>query len=120
MNFASSAKCEVVNGQVLREVVVLEADILWRTEFDQPQENYRDFFETWLRMCKNISQAGKSVALLCAGGTPENVEPCVERRYFSTVHYLALVCEDQELVERLQGRPAWRDSSDPAYIAEHL
>ena len=48
------------------------------------------------------------------------MEPCVERRYFSTVHYLAPVCEDEELADRLQKRPALRKSSDPEYIAEHV
>jgi hypothetical protein len=104
----------------LREVVMLEADILWRPEFDKPEDKYLGFFETWLRMCKNISQSRRPVALFCAGGIPENVEPCVERRYFSKVHYLALTCEDEELAERLRKRPAWRDCSDPAYIKEHM
>jgi hypothetical protein len=36
----------------------------------------------------NISHSGRPVVLLCAGGIPENVEPCVKRRYFSQVHYL--------------------------------
>ena len=77
----------------VREAIVLDADILWRPEFNKPEDHYREFFETWLRMCKNISQSGKPVVLLCAGGIPENVEQCVERRYFSDVHYLALTCE---------------------------
>jgi hypothetical protein len=34
---------------------MLEADILWRPEFDQPEERCRGFFETWLRLGKNIS-----------------------------------------------------------------
>jgi hypothetical protein len=104
----------------MREVVVLEADILWRAEFNQPGEKHRGFFETWLRICRNISQAGKPVLSISAGAIPANVEPCVERRYFSTVHYLALVCEDEELTDRLQKRPAWRRSSDPEYIEEHV
>jgi hypothetical protein len=53
-------------------------------------------------------------------GVPENVEPCVERRYFSAVHYLALVCDDQALAERLRQRPQWRGSGEPTYIEEHV
>jgi len=110
-----SAVCHRLLGRP-REVVVLEADILWRPEFDRPEDRYREFFETWLRMCKSISQSGRPVVLFCAGGIPENVEPCVERRHFRDVHYLALTCDNQELPERLGKRPAWRQCGDPAYI----
>jgi DNA-directed RNA polymerase subunit RPC12/RpoP len=101
----------------LSDVVLLEADILWRPEFDQPENNYRSFFETWLRISKNVSQSGRPVALFGAGGAvPENVELCVERRYFSAVHYLALTCDDEVVVERLKSRPAWRKCGDPEFI----
>jgi hypothetical protein len=50
---------------------------------------------------------------------PENIEPCVERRYFSEVHYLALVCNDEELVRRLQARPAWR-GSQPSFAEQQI
>src|SRR5512142_300363 len=43
----------------MREVVMLDSDILWRPEFNRPEIRYRDYFETWLRMCKNISQSGR-------------------------------------------------------------
>jgi hypothetical protein len=111
--------CQHLVGK-LREVVVLDADILWRADFDRPEEKHQGFFETWLRICKNISQAGKPVLSISAGAIPANVEPCVERRYFSTVYYLALVCEDEELTDRLEQRPAWRRSSDADYIEEHI
>ncbi len=104
----------------LREVVVLEGDILWREEFNKPEDKYRGFFETWLRMCKNISQAGNPVVLICSGGIPENVEGCVERRYFTQVHYLGLTCEDTELEERLRRRPAWRKCDNVSYIQKHV
>jgi chloramphenicol 3-O-phosphotransferase len=103
------------------EVVMLEGDLLWRPEFDRPDEKYRGFYETWLRLSKNISQAGRPVALLNAGiAVPENVEDCVERRYFARVHYLALVCSDAVLSERLQARPRWRQSGGPTAVALNL
>lgn len=115
-----SAVCHYLVGK-LTEVVLLEADILWRPEFNKPEDKYCDFFETWLRVCKNISQSGRPVVLFSAGaGVPENMEPCVERRYFSDLHYLALTCEDEVLAERLRSRPKWRKCSDPAYIDEHV
>jgi len=80
-----SAVCDVLLGRI-RKVVLLEGDLLWRAEFDTPQDRYRDFHETWLRLCKSISQSGRPVVMFNAGmGVPENVEGCVERRYFSEV-----------------------------------
>ncbi len=115
-----STMCRVLLGK-LNQVVLLDSDILWRAEFNEPENKYRNYFETWLRVCKNISQSGRPVVLFGAGmGVPENMEPCVERRYFASLHYLALVCDDDGLVERLRGRPKWRGSSNPAYIEEHI
>ena len=115
-----SSVCRVMLGK-LDHVVLLDSEILWRPEFNKPENNYRDFFEIWLRVAKNISQSGRPVVLFGAGlGVPENIEPCVERRYFSEVHYLALVCDDEVLAQRLRARPAWRGGGDQAYIDEHI
>jgi hypothetical protein len=97
--------------------VVLESDILWNAYYAD-KERYAEYFNTWLRMCKNISQSGQAVALFGAGlGVPGNIEGCVERRYFSRVHYLALVCDDDVLVERLRARPAWRGSAEDEWLS---
>lgn len=103
------------------DVVLLDSDILWQPEFNQPENNYRRFFETWLRMCKNIGQSGRPVMLFGAGlGVPDNIEPCLERRYFSTVHYLAFVCSETELTRRLQARPSWRDSGTAEFVTQQI
>lgn len=102
-----------------KEFVVMESDILWREEFNQPATDYCSYREMWLRVCKNISQAGKPV-ILCGAGVPDQFEQCIERRYFSNIHYLALVCEDETLASRLGKRPAWRGCSSDEYIAEHI
>jgi energy-coupling factor transporter ATP-binding protein EcfA2 len=114
-----STICQSLAG-TMEEAVILDADILWRDHFNHPENDYREFMELWLRMCKNISQAGKPVVLFGAGtGVPMNIEPCVERRYFSQVHYLALVCDNEILERRLEARPAWRKNHDPrALISE--
>lgn len=104
----------------IESAVLLEGDLLWRPAFNRPEDNYRDFYETWLRLAKNINQSGRPVALFNAGGIPPNVEPCVERRYFSKSHYLALVCDDEVLEARLRARPSWRDSADPAFLDANL
>jgi hypothetical protein len=112
--------CQVLLGK-LSSVVLLDSDILWRPEFNRPETNYRDYFELWLRMCKNIAQSGRPVVLFGAGvGVPENMERCVERRYFSCLHYLALTCDDDVLAERLRKRPLWRKSSDSAFLEQQV
>jgi adenylate kinase family enzyme len=103
----------------MKNVVVMESDILWRAEFDQPETNYREYRETWLRMCKNISQAGKPV-VLCGVGEPTQFEQCIERRYFSELHYLALICDAQVLVSRLRNLPPSRGSANDKCIKEQV
>ena len=110
-----STVCDRITGTI-EEVVILDADILWRPAFNKPENNYRDFFETWLRLGKNIGQSGRPLLLFCAGAIPQNMEPRIDRRYFSEIHYLALVCEDETLIERLKRR----QSPDEAFIAEQV
>ncbi len=115
-----SSVCQYLLGQH-NHIVLLDSDILWRPEFNKPENNYSDFFETWLRMCKNINQAGRPVILFGAGiGVPDNIESCVERRYFSGVHYLSLVCDDDLLAGRLRERPAWRESGGQASLEDQI
>ena len=112
--------CRYLLGQVA-SAVLLDSDIIWRPEFNAPDTNYQDFFETWLRVCKNISQSGRPVVLFGAGvGVPENIENRIERRYFSTVHYLALVCSDDTFSGRLYQRPTWRGTREPTFIEEQI
>lgn len=112
-----STVCQALLG-TLSAVVVLDADLLWAEHFNQPEQSYRPFFETWLRVAKSIAQAGRPVLLFGAGiGVPSNIEPCVERRYFDQIHYGALVCDDAALRERLQARPAWRQAGSAEFAA---
>ncbi len=74
-----------------------------------------------LRVSKNVSQAGRPFVLIGAGiGEPENAESCVERRYFSRLHYLALTCDPETLWERLRARPAWRKSHHNEFAAKQV
>lgn len=114
-----STLCNQLIGSI-NEVVVLDGDILWRDEFNQPENNHRNFFETWLRLSKNIAQSGRPVVLFNAGANPNNVEPCVERRYFSGTHYLALVLDEQTLKARLAKRPLWRNCSHAAFVRKQV
>jgi AAA domain-containing protein len=99
----------------LPDYVCLDGDLLWRPEFDTPEDDHHTFRNLCLRIAKNLAQAGRPVVLM-AGGIPEQFERCTERRYFSELHYLALVCDEAELVRRLAARPAWRRTGTAAYI----
>ncbi len=105
--------------EALPECVALECDILWRPEFAQPGEDYRGFRNMWLRVAKNVAQAGRPV-LLSGSAVPSQYEACPERRYFAQSHYLALVCDAGELTRRLEKRPGWRQSSDRQAIERML
>ena len=70
---------------------------------------------------RGLSQSGRPVVLFGAGaGVPENLETRIERRYFSEIHYLALICSDETLSKRLGQRPGWRGTHEPAYVEEHI
>jgi hypothetical protein len=113
-----SAVCRRLAGLPLTDVVTFDGDILWAPHFEREPHL---FFETWLRVAKNTAQAGRPVLLFGAGtGVPENLESCLERRYFSRLHYLALTCDDADLAARLRRRPAWRGSGSDAYVDEHV
>src|SRR5512135_1839937 len=53
-----STVCRILTGQ-LDQVVPMDSDMLWRKEFDEPENKYREYFEMWLRVCKNIAQSGR-------------------------------------------------------------
>jgi predicted kinase/DNA-directed RNA polymerase subunit RPC12/RpoP len=113
-----STVCQRLLGQ-LPQVVLLDSDILWGPHFAKAGPDGPNFYETWLRMAKSIGQSGRPVVLFGAGlGVPHNMEPCIERRYFSQLHYLALVCDDDVLAGRLQRRPGWRKSSGDEAVAD--
>src|SRR5436190_9430713 len=102
------------------EAVLIESDLLWRREFDTPEDGYDGYFRLWLRLAAHVSQSGRPVALFGAGfAVPHNFEELAERRLFSAIHYLALVCDDGVLAERLRARPKWRKTT-PELIADHV
>ena len=87
-----TSACELL---FLREsrYIVMESDLLWRDVFDTPEDNYREYRETWMRVCASISQIGLP-AVLCGCGLPEQFEVCDAREYFTDIHYIAVVCAE--------------------------
>ncbi|PWT94566.1 MAG: hypothetical protein C5B53_12845 [Candidatus Melainabacteria bacterium] len=92
---------------------------MWNDAFNSPEDDFRQFRNTWLRIAKNIHQAGKSVVLF-GSAVPQQFEFCPERRYISDIRYLALVCEGTELKRRLTERPQWRKSGSPENLGKML
>lgn len=95
-----------------KDYIVMESDLLWDDSFNVPENNYREFRELWLRMCKNISQIGNPV-VLCGCAVPEQFEGCLERRYFSEIHYITIVCDEDILYKRLT---EYRGYEDQEYV----
>jgi AAA domain len=103
----------------LDSVVGIETDILWEQRYWSLETGFREFNEIWLRVAKNIAQAGRPV-LAFRPCIPPQLEQCSERRYFADIHYLALVCDDEVLAARLRERPEWRNTHSREYIDEML
>ena len=102
-----STICYYLTGK-MNNYVILDTDILWQEEFNIPENNYRKYFETWLKVAKNISQSGRPVVLFGTGfGVPDNIEHCNDRKFFKKIHYLSLYCQENELKRRLEKRQNW-------------
>jgi|SRR5579884_1660495 len=101
------------------DVVVLDQDVLWMPEMNTPDDNYRRFRSLWLRLAIDSAQSGRPL-LLFGSCDPDQYEGLPERRYVGPIHTLALVCDDQELRDRLSARPAWRQSGGEDFIGEMI
>lgn len=93
---------------MMDDIVVLDMDILWRDEFEKMQNGYHEYIAMWLRLCKNISLSGRAVALF-GYVIPNLFEASIERRYFTKLHYLALICDDELLKQRFYNRRSLLD-----------
>jgi len=58
--------------------------------------------------------------VLCGTAVPHQFEHCPELSYFSTLHYLALVCDADIVRERLTSRPIWRQSHSASFVEQML
>ncbi|HEX4203663.1 MAG TPA: hypothetical protein VHZ51_05610 [Ktedonobacteraceae bacterium] len=102
---------------VLRDcAVVLETDILWGAIPAGPENDYQNYHDAWLSIAMNIGQSGRPV-VLCGTATPKQLNTSPISRYFAQLHMLALVCDDDILIRRLQDRPQWRKADAPEFIA---
>ena len=118
-----STMCEVLFRNE-KKYIVMESDVLWNDMYNTPNDDYRAYRELWMRVCKNVSQIGMPV-VLCGCAVPKQFEHCDERKNFTNIHYLAVVCEKDVLEKRLTQRgatdPNWIRSSMEfnAWLKEH-
>lgn len=95
-----STTCEVLFQQET-DYIVMESDLLWHDIHNTPKDGYRNYRELWLRVCASISQIGKPV-VLCGCAIPEQFEACEARSMFTDIHYLAVVSDEDVLVDRMK------------------
>lgn len=91
----------------LATATVLDTDLfLGATEFDASND-YMDFRDYCLKVARDVGQSGRPVVLV-GTASPGQFEKCSNAAFFRSIHYMALVCQDHLLEDRLQGRPHWR------------
>lgn len=76
--------------------LVMDADM-----FGMMGDDYQARAEQLLSFSKNIMQGGKPLLWTMAGAL-EMLDQTYNRRFFSEIYYLALVCEEKELVRRMR------------------
>ncbi len=95
-------------------VAAIESDILWDEKWREKGDNFRAYRAMWLRLCQNISHTGKPV-VLCGCCDPSQFAGQPEAGFFTGLHYLAVVCRDEILRERMDRRgvssPAAREGN---------
>ncbi|MFA5031727.1 MAG: hypothetical protein WC614_01790 [bacterium] len=103
----SSAYKELLYSDKKPNAIMLEGDLLWRKGFADAEGGIPEYRNVWLLVCSHISQNKLPVALFLSI-SPGEFEKCPNRKYFSEIHYLALVCRNEELKDRLYKRELWR------------
>ena len=95
-------------------VAAIESDILWDEKWREKGDNFRAYRAMWLRLCQDISHTGKPV-VLCGCCDPSQFAGQPEAGFFTGLHYLAVVCRDEILRERMDRRgvssPAAREGN---------
>ena len=95
-----STMCEILFKNE-SDYIVMESDLLWHDIYNTPEDNYQNYRKLWMRVCANISQIGKPV-VQCGCAVPEQFENHDERDLFTDIHYLAIVCNDEKLENRMR------------------
>ena len=95
-----STACEIL-FQKETDYVVLESDVIWNNVYNTPEDDYRAYRAVQLNLCANVAQAGKP-AVLCGCATPQQYATLPERKLFTAVHFISIVCDDKTMEHRLR------------------
>jgi predicted kinase/ribosomal protein S27AE len=98
----------------LPECVSLDGDVLWDPAYWKARSA---FYTRWLNVAAQISQSGRTV-VLCTAAMPNDWREAAPRVLVSEVHVLALVCDAEELLARLDARGRSPGAEAPADFLE--
>lgn len=81
--------------------IVMDADFLFNLMPHNTDEDYKNWVEQILSLSKTIMQGGKPLLWTMAGAL-ENFEIVYNRRFFTDIYFLALVCDSESLEKRMR------------------
>jgi len=101
--------------RALPEYVVFDGEAIDFWRFTEAAGDYAPLYDCWLKVGHQIALNRRPLVIV-ATALPEQLDarPC--RGYFSTIHYLGLICPAAEQERRLRARPAWRQADGGAFI----
>lgn len=79
----------------------MDADFLYNIMPHGTDEDYKNWVEQILSLSKNIMQGGKPLLWTIAGAL-DFFENTYNRRFFTEIHFLALVCNTEDLEKRMR------------------
>jgi gluconate kinase len=99
--------------RLLPECVVFDGDVLWHGDF---WKNRQAFYGRWLALAAQASQSGHPV-VVCTAAMPDDWRSAFAV-LVGEIHLLALVCEEDVLMARLDARARPLDELVPADFLE--
>lgn len=81
--------------------IVMDADFLYNIMLHNTDEDCKNWVEQIMSLSKNIMQSGKPL-LWTMAGLLDYFENTYNRRFFTEVYFLALVCKTEELEKRMR------------------
>jgi DNA-directed RNA polymerase subunit RPC12/RpoP/gluconate kinase len=81
--------------------LVMDADFLYNLLPHSSEEDYHNWIEQVMSLFKNIMQGGRPLLWTLAGAL-EHFETTYNRRFFTEIYYLALVCDKDALEKRMR------------------
>lgn len=81
--------------------ITMDADFLLNIMPHDKEEDYKNWVEQVLSLSKNIMQGGKPLLWTIAGAL-DHFEHTYNRRFFTEIYFLALVCDSESLEKRMR------------------